>query len=84
MNCKHFGSCGSCGLFDISYEEQLRQNISENVEVREGQTASVQERTGKKKESPEVTEVEELILLEQMLLCIMWRSNFLFSCSQKQ
>ena len=25
MNCKHFGSCGSCGLFDISYEEQLRQ-----------------------------------------------------------
>lgn len=25
MNCKHFGSCGSCGLFDISYEEQLKQ-----------------------------------------------------------
>lgn len=25
MNCKHFGSCGSCGLFDISYVEQLRQ-----------------------------------------------------------
>jgi len=25
LNCKHFGSCGSCGLFDISYEEQLRQ-----------------------------------------------------------
>ena len=25
MNCKHFGSCGSCGLFDSSYEEQLKQ-----------------------------------------------------------
>ena len=25
MNCKHFGSCGSCGLFDVSYEEQLKQ-----------------------------------------------------------
>ncbi len=25
MNCKHFGSCGSCGLFDITYAEQLRQ-----------------------------------------------------------
>ena len=24
MNCKHFGSCGSCGLYDISYEEQLK------------------------------------------------------------
>ncbi|MEA2046818.1 MAG: tRNA (uridine(54)-C5)-methyltransferase TrmA [Campylobacterota bacterium] len=25
MNCKHFGSCGSCGLYTISYEEQLKQ-----------------------------------------------------------
>ena len=25
MNCKHFGSCGSCGLYDIGYEEQLKQ-----------------------------------------------------------
>jgi len=24
MTCKHFGSCGSCGLYDTSYEEQLR------------------------------------------------------------
>ncbi|SFZ97552.1 tRNA (uracil(54)-C5)-methyltransferase [hydrothermal vent metagenome] len=23
MNCKHFGSCGSCGLYELSYEEQL-------------------------------------------------------------
>ena len=23
MKCKHFGECGSCGLFDISYEKQL-------------------------------------------------------------
>ena len=25
MICKHFGSCGSCGLFDRGYEEQLAQ-----------------------------------------------------------
>ena len=25
MDCKHFGSCGSCGLFDTGYEEQLQQ-----------------------------------------------------------
>jgi len=25
LNCKHFGSCGSCGLYDIGYEEQLKQ-----------------------------------------------------------
>jgi len=25
LNCKHFGSCGSCGLFDLSYNEQLKQ-----------------------------------------------------------
>lgn len=24
MNCKHFGSCGSCGLYAISYAEQLK------------------------------------------------------------
>jgi len=23
--CKHFGSCGSCGLYALSYEEQLKQ-----------------------------------------------------------
>lgn len=25
MNCKHFGSCGSCGLYELGYEEQLKQ-----------------------------------------------------------
>ena len=25
MTCKHFGSCGSCGLYTLSYEEQLKQ-----------------------------------------------------------
>lgn len=25
MTCKHFGTCGSCGLFDLSYSEQLEQ-----------------------------------------------------------
>ncbi|MEA1952777.1 MAG: tRNA (uridine(54)-C5)-methyltransferase TrmA [Campylobacterota bacterium] len=25
MTCKHFGSCGSCGLYELSYEEQLKQ-----------------------------------------------------------
>ncbi|MFC2073355.1 tRNA (uridine(54)-C5)-methyltransferase TrmA [Campylobacterota bacterium] len=25
MNCKHFGSCGSCGLYEIGYQEQLKQ-----------------------------------------------------------
>ena len=25
MNCKHFGSCGSCGLYEIGYEVQLKQ-----------------------------------------------------------
>lgn len=25
MDCTHFGSCGSCGLHALSYEEQLRQ-----------------------------------------------------------
>ncbi|TNF45480.1 MAG: tRNA (uridine(54)-C5)-methyltransferase TrmA, partial [Epsilonproteobacteria bacterium] len=25
MNCKHFGSCGSCGLYEIGYEAQLKQ-----------------------------------------------------------
>ena len=25
MNCKHFGSCGSCGLYEIGYREQLKQ-----------------------------------------------------------
>ncbi len=25
MKCKHFGSCGSCGLYDIGYEAQLKQ-----------------------------------------------------------
>jgi len=27
MNCKYFGICGSCTLFDISYEEQLEFKI---------------------------------------------------------
>jgi len=25
LNCKHFGSCGSCGLYEIGYEAQLEQ-----------------------------------------------------------
>ncbi len=25
MQCRHFGSCGSCGLFDLSYSDQLTQ-----------------------------------------------------------
>jgi len=25
LNCKHFGSCGSCGLYEIEYKEQLKQ-----------------------------------------------------------
>ena len=25
MNCKHFGSCGSCGLYALDYEKQLKQ-----------------------------------------------------------
>ena len=25
MDCKHFGTCGSCGLYALSYEEQLKQ-----------------------------------------------------------
>lgn len=25
MNCKHFGNCGSCGLYEIEYKEQLKQ-----------------------------------------------------------
>ena len=25
MTCKHFGSCGSCGLYEVSYAEQLKQ-----------------------------------------------------------
>jgi len=29
MNCKYFGICGSCTLFDMSYEEQLKFKIKE-------------------------------------------------------
>lgn len=25
LECKHFGSCGSCGLYDSSYSEQLKE-----------------------------------------------------------
>lgn len=25
MTCKHFGSCGSCGLYALTYEEELKQ-----------------------------------------------------------
>jgi tRNA (uracil-5-)-methyltransferase len=25
MTCKHFGSCGSCGLYELNYEAQLKQ-----------------------------------------------------------
>ncbi|SFV67571.1 tRNA (Uracil54-C5-)-methyltransferase [hydrothermal vent metagenome] len=27
MTCKHFGTCGSCGLFELSYVEQLQQKV---------------------------------------------------------
>ncbi len=32
MTCKHFGSCGSCGLYELDYQEQLKskqQRVSE-------------------------------------------------------
>ena len=32
MDCKHFGSCGSCGLYMLSYAEQLKQK-EEKVSV---------------------------------------------------
>jgi len=25
LNCKHFGSCGSCGLYTLNYQEQLQK-----------------------------------------------------------
>ena len=28
MNCEYFGVCGSCKLYDLSYEEQLEQKLS--------------------------------------------------------
>jgi len=28
VNCKYFGVCGSCKLYDLSYEEQLEQKLS--------------------------------------------------------
>ena len=28
MKCKYFGSCGSCGLYELSYSEQLEQKLS--------------------------------------------------------
>ena len=28
MTCKHFGSCGSCGIYEYTYEEQLAQKES--------------------------------------------------------
>lgn len=28
MNCEYFGICGSCKLYDMSYEEQLEQKLS--------------------------------------------------------
>ena len=27
MNCKHFGSCGSCSLYDMGYQEQCKQKV---------------------------------------------------------
>lgn len=27
MTCKHFGTCGSCGLFDLSYTKQLEEKV---------------------------------------------------------
>jgi len=29
LTCKHFGSCGSCGLYEFSYDEQLKQKEAE-------------------------------------------------------
>lgn len=28
MNCEYFGVCGSCKLYDLSYDEQLQQKLS--------------------------------------------------------
>ena len=28
MNCEHFGICGSCKLYDLSYDEQLEEKLS--------------------------------------------------------
>jgi tRNA (uracil-5-)-methyltransferase len=28
LNCKHFGTCGSCGLYELSYAEQLESKKS--------------------------------------------------------
>lgn len=33
MNCKHFGSCGSCGLYQFSYDEQLKQKEERVTEL---------------------------------------------------
>ena len=33
MNCKHFGSCGSCGLYETGYEEQLKQKAQKVSEL---------------------------------------------------
>lgn len=27
MTCQHFGTCGSCGLFSLSYREQLQEKV---------------------------------------------------------
>jgi tRNA (uracil-5-)-methyltransferase len=33
LNCKHFGSCGSCGLYALSYEEQLKRKEKRVAEL---------------------------------------------------
>jgi len=33
LNCKHFGSCGSCGLYKTGYEEQLKQKAQKVSEL---------------------------------------------------
>ena len=28
LQCRHFGACGSCGLFEMGYEEQLKSKVT--------------------------------------------------------
>ena len=33
MNCEYFGVCGSCKLYDLSYDQQLEQKLSSVKEL---------------------------------------------------
>ena len=34
MNCEYFGKCGSCVLYDKSYEEQLNFKLQREKNIR--------------------------------------------------